>query len=65
MKHEKGLSKSSNKLKRMPNIQRQNKAISEFNKVVGEQLEQQQSQKAQSDSLSHRPDRLFGKEWQV
>ena len=28
----------------MPNIQRQNLAISEFNKVVGEQLEQQQSQ---------------------
>ena len=40
----KGLEQIKQQIEAMPNIQRQNLAISEFNKVVGEQLEQQQSQ---------------------
>lgn len=39
----KGLEQIKAHIEAMPNIQRQNLAISEFNKVVGEQLEQQQS----------------------
>lgn len=41
----KGLEQIKQQIEAMPNIQRQNKAISEFNRVVVEQLEQQQSQK--------------------
>lgn len=40
----KGLEQIKAHIEAMPNIQRQNLAIIEFNKVVGEQLEQQQSQ---------------------
>lgn len=41
----KGLEQLKAHIEAMPNIQRQNKAISEFNRVATEQLEQQQSQK--------------------
>lgn len=40
----KGLEQIKQQIEAMPNIQRQNKAIVEFNKVVVEQLQQQQSQ---------------------
>lgn len=40
----KGLEQIKERIEAMPEGERQNKAISEFNKVVGEQLEQQQSQ---------------------
>ena len=41
----KGLEQIKQQIEAMPNIQRQNKAIIEFNRVATEQLEQQQSQK--------------------
>ena len=41
----KGLEQLKAHIEAMPDLERQNKAISEFNKVVVEQLEQQQSQK--------------------
>ena len=41
----KGLEQLKAHIEAMPNIQRQNKAIIEFNRVATEQLEQQQSQK--------------------
>lgn len=40
----KGLEQIKQQIEAMPNIERQNKAIIEFNRVVSEQLEQQQSQ---------------------
>lgn len=41
----KGLEQIKQQIEAMPNIQRQNLAIAEFNRVVSEQLQQQQSQK--------------------
>ena len=55
----KGLEQIKAHIEAMPDLDRQNLAIAEFNRVVSEQLEQQSRAEAQSDSLSHRPIRPF------